>query len=265
MAYDVNKNIELYMLKAENFSEESAPNQKKYYLEVAEWMRENNFSTAEEAVAAMRQTEYYEGGTVAKTADDIELRIRAMEKVGYDDVAAIHRMRRQKFNERGTSYAFSQEWLDDYKAVGDECVKYARRKEVFGKIFSGYFQIAGNPQSDHRKEAVQNIEAGLKELQELGVTFDQLAAEKVYRDLTMTTEQGMDNFIEFIHGFDGSGYEDVPDEVKAEQEALAAWVTAHKEQLVAVGQQEQWSDGCAMAVPSDADGGYDYIAVKEVK
>ena len=70
MGYDLDKNIELYLLKAESFSEEAAPNQRKYYLEAAQWMKENNFATAEEAVAAMRNTEYYEGASIAKTADD---------------------------------------------------------------------------------------------------------------------------------------------------------------------------------------------------
>ncbi len=265
MAYDISKNIELYLLKAENFSKESAPNQKKYYLEVAEWMRKNNFATAEDAVAAMRDTEYYEGAAIAQTADDIELRIKAMEKVGYEDVAAIHRERKQKFNERGNSYAFSQEWMNDYKLAGEECVKYAARKEAFGKIFAGYVSIKGNPQREHRQEAAQNIADGLKELHSLGVKFDELAVDRVYRELTMTTEKGMENFIEFIHNFDGRDYKDDISDIRDEQQALSQWVAANKEQLIAIGQSEQWKDGCAIAVPSDAEGGYDYIAIKEVE
>lgn len=265
MAYDIKRNIDLYLLKAENFSEDSAPNQKKYYLEVAEWMRENNFATAEEAVAAMRDTEYYEGASIAKTADDIALRISAMEKVGYEDVAAVHRMRQQKFNERGNVYAFSQEWLEDYKIAGEEHVKYAERKEAFGKIFHGYFNIAGNPQKEHRKEAAQDIAVGLQRLQELGVTFDQLAADKVYRDLTMTTEKGMENFVKFIHAFDGKAYEDDISDIAAEQAELAQWVESHKAELIAASHSEQWKDGCAVAVPSDTEGEYDYIAIKEVE
>ena len=265
MAYDIERNIELYLLKAANFNEESAPNQKKYYLEVAEWIRENNFATAEEAVAAMRATEYYEGGSIAKTADDIALRISAMEKVGYEDVAAIHRMRQQKFKERGNAYALSQEWVDDYKTAGDEQEKYAERKAAFGKIFRGYFQIAGNPQSEYRKGAAQDIAEGLQRLQELGVTFDQLAADRLYRDFTMTTEKGMVNFVEFVHNFDGSKYDDDISDIAVEQAELAKWVETHKAELVAAGHREQWKDGCAVAVPSDAEGGYDYIAIKEVK
>ena len=87
MSYDPSKPVELYLLKASNFSEESAPNQKKYYLEAARWLQENNFSSPEEATEAMRHTEYYEGAGIAKIADDIELRIKAMEKAGYEDVA----------------------------------------------------------------------------------------------------------------------------------------------------------------------------------
>lgn len=265
--YDLNKNIELYLLKAESFKEDIAPNQRKYYLDVAEWMRQNHFTTAEEAVAAMRNTEYYEGGTIAQTADDIELRIKAMEKVGYADVADVHRMRREKFRERGKSYAFSQEWLDDYKTVGTECEKYARRKEIFGKIFSGYFQIAGSPQSDYRKEAAQDIALGLQELQSLGVSFDELAADRVYRELTMTTEKGMENFVDFVHDFirSGSVYEDDISEIKAEQQELAAWARANKEQLIAAGSREKWSNACCIAVPSDDPGGYDFVAKKEVE
>jgi hypothetical protein len=265
MAFDKSKVIELYLLKAENFKEDIAPNQKKYYLDVVEWLEENEFESEYHMTEAMKNTAYYEGGAIAKTADDIQLRINAMTEVGYEDAADVHRVRQQKFKTRGNAYAFSQEWLDDYKEVADECEKYARRKEIFGKIFSAYFQIAGNPQSEYRKEAAQDIAAGLKRLQELGVTFDQLAAERVYRDLTMTTEQGMKNFVEFIHNLNGSAYDDDISDIAAEQAELSQWVEAHKAELVAAGQTEKWEDGCAVAVPSDAEGGYDYISVKEVK
>ncbi len=265
MGYDIEKNIELYLLKASNFDEDIAPNQKKYYLEAAEWMRENNFQTAEEAVAAMRNTDYYEGGSMVETADDIALRIRAMEQVGYDTAADVHRMRLQKFKERGNNYAMSQEWMNDLELAESECLKYAKRKEIFGKIFNGYFQIAGNPQSEYRKEAARDILSGLEELEVLGVTFEQLAAGRVYRDLTMTTEEGMANFVEFVRNFNGSIYTDDISDIAEEQERLAKWVEAHKSELIAAGRNEQWKDGCAVAVPSDADGGYDYIAIKEVK
>jgi hypothetical protein len=81
----------------------------------------------------------------------------------------------------------------------------------------------------------------------------------------MTTEKGMNDFVEFINNFNGGSYDDDISDIAAEQAELAQWVEAHKAELVAAGQKEKWEDGCAVAVPSDAEGGYDYIAVKEVK
>ena len=267
MSYDPSKSVELYLLKASNFSEESAPNQKKYYLEAARWLQENNFSTPEEAVEAMRHTEYYEGAGIAKIADDIELRIKAMGKAGYDDVAEIHRERLRKFRQSGNAYAFSQEWIDDFNKAAEKEHVYAERKAVFGRIFSGYFQIAGNPQSEHRRKAAKGISDALKELEKLGVTFDELAADKVYRKLTMTTEKGMNNFIDFIHVFMKSGgiYEDDISDIADEQQRLAKWAAANRAALTEAGKSETWRSANCVAVPSDDPGGYDFIAMKEVE
>lgn len=224
MGYDLEKNIELYLLKAENFSEELAPNQKKYYMEVAEWLRQNNFRTAEEAVAAMKNTEYYEGATIAKKADDEN----------------IHQMA---------------------KAFGSN----ADTKAVFGRIFSAYVQLMGNPQSEYRKEAAQLIAGGLAELQAMGENVYNLAGNEIYRNLAMVTEIGMANFVKFIQSFNGSVYDDDVSEIAAEQQELAQWVRENRSLLMEVGKQEKWCDVCAAAVPSDAAGGYDYIAVKEVE
>lgn len=224
MAYDLEKNIDLYLLKAENFSEDLAPNQKKYYAEVAEWLRKNSFRTAEEAVAAMKNTEYYEGAAAAKKADDEN----------------IHQMA---------------------KVFGSN----ADTKAVFGRIFSAYAQLMGNPQSEYRKEAAQEISAGLAELQAMGENVYNLAGDETYRDLAMATEAGMANFVKFIQTFNGSVYDDDVSDIAAEQDELAQWVRENRSLLMEVGKQEKWCDGCAAAVPSEAAGGYDYIAVKEVE
>ena len=267
MSYDPSKPVELYLLKASNFSEESAPNQKKYYLEAARWLQENNFSSPEEATEAMRHTEYYEGAGIAKIADDIELRIKAMEKAGYEDVAEIHRERLRKFRQSGNSYAFSQEWIDDFNKAAEKEHIYAERKAVFGRIFSGYFQIAGNPQKEHRQKAAKGISDALKELDRLGATFDELAADKVYRNLTMTTEKGMNNFIDFIHAFMKSGgiYEDDISDIADEQQRLAKWAAANRAALIEAGRSETWRSANCVAVPSEDPGGYDFIAMKEVE
>lgn len=267
MAYDQSKAVELYLLKAESFSAEIAPNQKKYYLDAARWLEENTFDSAYHMTEAMKNTEFYEGASIAKTADDIELRIKAMKEVGYDDVADIHEERKHKFSERGNSYAFSSEWLADFDSVGKAAEKYARRKEVFGKIFSAYFNLAGNPQSDHRKEAAEDMANALAELNSLGTSFDELIAQKAYRDLTMATEKGLDNFASFVHQFMLQGYNDYDDiaDISDEQERLAKWVGQHKEELVSIGKQEKWHCAACVAVPSNDPCGYDFIALKEVE
>ena len=267
MAYDQSKAVELYLLKAENLSAEIAPNQKKYYLDAARWLQENEFESEYHMTEAMKNTEYYEGASIAKTSDDIELRIKAMETVGYEDAAAIHRERKEKFEQRGNSYAFSNEWLEDYKRAGAEHEKYAKRKELFGKIFSAYFQLSGNPQSEYRKSAANDMSAALRELKTLGTSFDELASQKVYRDLTMTTEKGMENFITFVHEFMVRGYGDSDDmdDIREEQDRIGKWVIEHKAEMTALAAQEKWHCANCIAVPSDDPCGYDFIAMKEVK
>ncbi len=266
MKYDSSKAAELYLLKAENFDEKTAPNQKKYYREAAGWLAANDFDSAEEATEAMKHTEYYEGAGIAKIADDIELRIKAMEDVGYDDVAEIHRQRREKFRKGGNAYAFSQEWIDDFNRAAEKAALYAERKEEFGKIFSGYFQIAGNPQREHRKEAAKGITEGLKKLEELGVTFDELASQRAYIKLTMLTEKGMSNFVDFVHDFirNGCDFDDDISDISEEQERIARWAAQNKAQLAEVGKMEKWHFANCVAVPSENPEGYDFIDMREV-
>lgn len=266
MSYDSSKSIELYMLRAENLDKNIAPNQKQYYLDAAEWLRENSFDSRAEAEEAMKHTPFYEGAGIAKTMDDIQLRIRAMQKVGYDDVAKVHEMRKEKFKARGNEYAFSQEWIEDYNEAAEKANVYAKRKEVFGRLFSGYFEAECNPQSHHRKEAIKDIGKALDELNNLGVSFDVLANSKVYRDLTMATETGIANFIEYIHRY-MNGDISVKDEERSmaeEQDKVAEWVKTHKDEIVETGKSEKWHYACCVAVPSDDRFGYDFISFKEV-
>lgn len=267
MLYDMSKNIELYLLKADNFDEKIAPHQKQYYLDVAKWMSENEFESPEDSMERIKSTPYYEGGGIAKMADDIDLRIRAMEEIGYDDVAKMHEERRKKFEDRGNAYAFSQEWIDDLNEVQKVMEQYLRRKEVFGRIFSGYFQAFGNPQQEHRETAVKGILKGLEDLENLGVTFDELAGQKAYRKLTMTTDEGMDNFIDYVQKIKESGQmpEDVAmSEHDEERKRIENWAKSHEKELVEAGKKEKWHRANCIAVPSDDPLGYEYIAMKEV-
>ncbi len=266
MTYDPSKSIELYMLRAENFDEEIAPNQKKYYRDAAKWLHENHFNSMQEATEAMKQTPFYEGAGIAKTMDDIQLRIRAMNEAGYDDVVKIHEERKEKFKARGNEYAFSHEWVEDYNEAAKKSSVYSKRKEVFGRLFSGYFEAECNPQSHHRKEAIKDIGKALDELNSLGVTFDELADSKVYRNLTMATETGIANFIEYIHRYMKGDINNVDDmsSLTEEQDEAAKWVTSHRAEIIEAGKAEKWHDACCMAVPSDDPLGYDFIAMKEV-
>ena len=267
VAYDHSKIIELYKLKASAFSEELAPNQKDYYQKAAKWLEENRFDSPEEAIGAMRNTEYYEGAGTAKLADDTLLRIKAAEEAGYDDVAEIHRERKIKLEKGGNSYAFSQEWIDDFNRAAEKSAKYAERKELFGRILSGYIEITGNPQSDHRRSAEKEINEALRELNSRGLTFDQLISQRAYMKLTMMTDKGISNFAEFVRSFSEGRYtsdEDIS-ELREEQERLACWAAGNKAGIEAAGKTEKWADACCLAVPSDNPGPYDFIGLKEVK
>lgn len=267
MPYNPDKSAELYRLRADNFDEDIAPNQKQYCLEAARWLSENSFSSGEEEVEAMKQTPFYEGATAAKIKDDLQLRIKAMEDAGYEKAADIHKTRMKKFSERGNAYAFSQEWTDDCNAAAAEAETYARRKEIFGRLFSGYFEAECNPQSHHRREALKDISKALGELEAMGVAFDELAEDKVYQRLTMTTETGMKNFVSYIHKIISGEAADPDDteDISREQAEAAAWVRNNLNRVIEAGRQEKWHRACCIAVPSDDPYGYEYIAVKEVE
>lgn len=266
---DVKKVIALDRLRAQMLDEEISPAQKRYYLELAQWLENQNIQTAEEATEAIKNTPYYDGAALAKELDGIHLRIRAARELGYEDVEKIHVQRREKLLSRGLqAYAFSQEWIDDYNRAQEVAVRYMERKEVFGRIFRDYICINGNPQQDRRLEAVKDLKTALSELERMGVTFAELAQQKAYRQLTMTTEEGMDRFIDFIKTFQKT--EMVADAIelahlKEERERIYRWAKEHASQLVAVGTQEQWNRASCIAVPSDDPMGYDFIAMKEVK
>lgn len=266
---DVNKVIALNRLRAEMFDEDVSPEQKKYYLELAQWLEDQNIKTAEEATESIKNTPYYEGAALAKELDGIHLRIRAAEELGYEDVEKIHRERREKLLAGGLqAYAFSQEWIDDYNRVQEAAVKYMRRKEVFGRIFLDYIRICGNPQHDNRKDAVKDLDRAISELEELGVTFEELAGQKAYIQLTMTTEEGMNRFVDFVKEFRKTGNAEGEVDLmhlRDEQEKIGRWAKAHAAELVAAGAHEQWNRASCIAVPSDDPMGYDFIAMKEVK
>ncbi len=266
---DVNKVIALNRLRAEILDEEISPAQKKYYLELAQWLEERDIETAEEATEAIKETPYYDGAALAKELDGIHLRIRAARELGYEEVEKIHLQRREKLLSQGLkAYAFSQEWIDDYNRVQEASVRYMKRKEVFGRIFCDYIRIFGNSQREHRMNAVNDLKKSLSELDRMGVSFEELLKQKAYRQLTMATDEGLERFAAFIDKFRKTG--DVEDEVdltrlKDEQDRVGRWAREHAEKLAEVGKQEQWNRAICIAVPSDDAMGYDFIAMKEVK
>ena len=266
---DVKKVIALNRLRAQMLDEEVSPAQKQYYLELAQWLENQNIQTAEEATESIKNTPYYDGAALAKELDGIHLRIRAARELGYEDVEKIHLQRREKLLSKGLqAYAFSQEWIDDYNRAQEASVRYMERKEVFGRIFRAYIRIYGSPQREHRLEAVKDMKAALSELEQMGVSFEELAQQKVYRQLTMTTEEGMARFIAFVEEFKktgtAAGAVDL-NHLKKEQERIGRWAKEHAAQLIAAGAQEQWNRASCIAVPSDDPMGYDFIAMKEVK
>ena len=58
---DVKKVIALNRFRAEMLDEEVSPAQKRYYLELAQWIEDQNIQTAEEATEAIKATPYYDG------------------------------------------------------------------------------------------------------------------------------------------------------------------------------------------------------------
>ena len=169
---DVKKVIALNRLRAQMLDEEVSPAQKQYYLELAQWLENQNIQTAEEATESIKNTPYYDGAALAKELDGIHLRIRAARELGYEDVEKIHLQRREKLLSKGLqAYAFSQEWIDDYNRAQEASVRYMERKEVFGRVFRAYIRICGSPQREHRLEAVKDMKAALSELEQMGVSF----------------------------------------------------------------------------------------------
>jgi hypothetical protein len=263
---DMERLYELNRLRADNFDEEISPEQKKYYLELNDFYREHRCATVEEATEMIKGTPYYDGMTRAKILDEINYREKAMRDAGYDDVADIHAKRRERFLEEGLPYAYSQEWIEGYNEAEAAITEYTRRKEVFGSIFSAYFNIVGNPQQQHRTDAVRELCEGLNKLSEMGVTFDELAQNRAYRMLTMTTDAGMQRFVDFVHCLAETGEapgEEHP-EIEEEQKRIGRWAAEHQSELIETGRQEKWHRANCAAVPSDDPCGYDFISLKEV-
>lgn len=263
----IEKVIALQKIKAESFDARISPAQKQYYLDVANWLESQNFSSAEESVEAMKNTPYYLGGTEAKLLDDTNLRIKAMEEVGYEEVAQIHRQRKEKTESKGAAvYSASNEWMQDLAIAQNAANKYARIKEIFGKIVSGYFTILCNPQSAYRKDAENDIAKSLSQLSALGMDFDDLARDPAYIKMSMLTPAGMEKFIQFIEDFKATGTfaENDISHLKDQQTEIGNWAKEHAEELIAVGKQELWQGVNFIAVPSESESGYEFIEKREV-
>ena len=134
---DINKAIALNRFRAQMLDEEISPEQKRYYLELAQWLENQNIQTAEEVTKTIKDTPYYDGASLAKELDGIHLRIRAARELGYEEVEKIHVQRREKLLSQGLqAYAFSQEWIDDYNRAQEAAARYMERKESLRPHFS---------------------------------------------------------------------------------------------------------------------------------
>lgn len=260
---DISKSVELYRLKAQMLDPEISPAQVQYYLDAADWMENSGLKTAEEAAEAMKSTPYYLGGAESIELDGINMRIRAMEEIGFDDVADIHRDRLRKFKTMGrNAYCFSQEWIDDYTAAAEAERVYAERKEVFGSIVTAYCSGITAQKKEDKKKADDSLKEALGKLNALGVSFDELASQRTYRDITMMTDKGYENFTEYVRT--GGHHADDDSAADKEAERAAAWAKENRQKLIEVGKQEIWHSANCIAVPSDDPSGYEYIAMKEV-
>ena len=261
---DINKVIALNHLRAQMLDRDISPFQKRYYLELVQWLENQNIKTAEEATDIIKDTPYYDGAALAKELDGIHLRLRAAHELGYEDVEKIHEERREKLLSRGMqAYAFSQEWIDDYNRVQDAIIQHMEKKEIFGQIFYNYIQILAN--SQEKQKYVKELDSALEKLEQKGVTFFELAQQNAYKQLTMTTEKGMERFIKFIENYRKTKIYVDSVHLEEEQKRIGSWAKRHAAQLKAVKAQEQWYRANCIAVPSDDTLGYDFIAMKVVK
>ncbi|MGN0658632.1 MAG: hypothetical protein ACI4LA_03400 [Emergencia sp.] len=264
---DIQKVIELNRLKGEMLDGDISPAQKQHYMDIVRWLEEMNFSNAEESMEAIKSTPYYLGGAESFELDGINMRIRAMEEIGYEKVADIHRERLAKFRSMGRqAYCFSQEWIDDYNRAAEAERVYAERKEVFGSVFTAYCTAVTAEKDEDRKKAAESLGEALSKLGALGVTFEELASQKAYRQLTMMTDKGLENFLAFVRNFQATGAVSGESgrDTEAEAERIGRWAKAHQQELIKVGAEETWHCANCIAVPSDDPGGYDFIAMKEV-
>lgn len=268
---DMQKVIELNRLKAEMLDGDISPAQKQHYMDTVRWLEEMNFSTAEESMEAIKDTPYYLGGAESFELDGINMRIRAMEEIGYENVADIHRQRLEKFKSMGRqAYCFSPEWIEDYNRAAEAERVYAERKEVFGSIFTAYCTAVTAEKDEDRKKAAKSMGEALSKLEALGATFEELIPQKAYRQITMMTDKGLENFLAFVRNFQQTGAvfggrgTDIETDIELEAERVGRWAKAHLRELIAVGAEETWRNANCIAVPSDDPGGYDFIAMKEV-
>ena len=107
------------------------------------------------------------------------------------------------------------------------------QKEVLGKLFRGYVNIRLNPQSQYRKDAAVQMSEALNELQTFGISFDEQIKSEM-KELLMLTDNGLQQFIEFVRNFMVSGYSEESDmsDIMDEQIRIARWVNEHKKELI---------------------------------
>lgn len=107
-------------------------------------------------------------------------------------------------------------------------------KEIMGELFRGYINIIGNPQSQYRIEAANNISDQILNAKAKGILVSELLTDAECRQLLALTEKGMENFTDFIQRFQKYGYDDQSDmmDIVEEQIRIGKWVKENKKELI---------------------------------
>jgi len=237
-----------------------APNQARVYHEMIAFMRD--CETVDEAMAKIKDSEYYLAPSVALIEDKIEALCKVAKENEMDEVVKVYEKKLEEIKKDASAIYDST----FYTTAHNLKTRYIQTKEAFCKIYEHYVrscicvandELEMNSVIKDMKEAFQKFDLPSKD-------FLTLSKLKNFRELVTTSDSEYAKFVETAILIKEKGFEYKDELQKLTEEAKASWdeVKALKEEIKKVGKHNaslsRWANVIVVA-PDGPQREYSYI------
>ena len=253
--------LTLYQHMADRCEESGvSPNQARVYYETIAFMR--NCETVDEAMAKIKDSEYYLAPSVALVEDKIEALCKVAKENEMDEVVKVYEKKLEEIKKDASAIYDST----FYTTAHNFKTRYIQTKEAFCKIYEHYMrscicsandEVEINSVIKDMKETFQNFDLPSKD-------FLTLSELKSFRELITISDSEYAKFVETAILIREKGFEYKNELQKVTEEVKAAWdeVRALKDEIKQTGKHNaslsRWANVVVVA-PDYPQKEYSYI------